>query len=156
MNIYNDYLLGKVGSSNIFTDAHGNKIGNIDDSYTEPTKGFDLVLTIDIEMQVSLERILDNADIQYSPDESIGLIMNPNSSEVYAMSCRPTYDIKEYNIRYIKRLSPIILEDLPTGLSIKGQTKETDCELNPALHEAILGRAVQLAKASMGLLESGR
>lgn len=65
-------------------------------------------------------------------------------------------EIEEYNIRYIKKLSPIILEDLPEGLSIKGNNKKTDCELNPALHEAILGRAVQLAKASMGLIESGR
>ena len=66
------------------------------------------------------------------------------------------YNIKDYTIRYIKRLSPIILENLPEGLSIKGQNTKTECELNPALHEAILGRAVQLAKASMGLIESGR
>lgn len=66
------------------------------------------------------------------------------------------YNIDKYTIRYIKKLNPIILSDLPTGLSIKGKTNETKCELNPALHEAILGRAVQLAKASMGLIESGR
>ena len=66
------------------------------------------------------------------------------------------YNIKDYTIRYIKRLSPIILENLPEGLSIKGQNTKTECELNPALHEAILERAVQLAKASMGLIESGR
>lgn len=66
------------------------------------------------------------------------------------------YNIKDYTIRYIKRLSPIILEDLPEGLSIKGQNTKTECELNPALHEAILERAVQMAKASMGLIESGR
>ena len=94
--IYNDYLLGDVGSSNIFTDAHGNKIGNITDSYTEPTKGFDLYLTIDIDMQVALERMLDNTDEQYKPAESMGIVMNPKTSEIYAMSCRPTYDINNY------------------------------------------------------------
>lgn len=94
--IYNDYLLGNIGSSNIFTDAYGNKIGNISDSYTEPSKGIDLYLTIDIDMQISLERILDNADEQYMPAESIGLVMNPKTSEIYAMSSRPTYDIKNY------------------------------------------------------------
>ena len=66
------------------------------------------------------------------------------------------YDIESYTIRYISKLDPIILDDLPQGLSIKGETKETNCKLNPALHEAILGRAVQLAKASMGLIETGR
>lgn len=94
--IYNDYLLGNVGSSNIFTDAHGNKIGNISDSYTAPSKGIDLYLTIDIDMQIALERMLDNADEQYMPKESIGIIMNPITSEIYAMSSRPTYDINKY------------------------------------------------------------
>lgn len=66
------------------------------------------------------------------------------------------YIIQSYIVRYIERLKPIILEDLPEGLSIKGKSTETNCELNPALHDAILARAVQLAKASMGLLGSGR
>ena len=108
--IYNDYLLGNVGSSNIFTDAHGNKIGNITDSYTTPTNGFDLYLTIDIDMQVALERMLDNTDEQYKPAESMGLIMNPKTSEIYAMSSRPTYDInhyQDYNQEIYNRNLPI-------------------------------------------------
>ena len=66
------------------------------------------------------------------------------------------YDIKSYNIRYISQLEPIVLDNLPQGLSVKGVSTITECKLNPALHEAILGRAVQLAQASMGLIESGR
>ena len=66
------------------------------------------------------------------------------------------YNIQSYTVRYIKRLEPIILDDLPNGLTIKGESKETNCKLNPALHDAILAKAVKLAKASMGLLESGR
>ena len=66
------------------------------------------------------------------------------------------YNIQSYTVRYIKRLEPIILDDLPNGLTIKGKSTETNCKLNPALHDAILARAVKLAKASMGLLESGR
>lgn len=66
------------------------------------------------------------------------------------------YKINDYTIRYISRLEPIILIDLKDGLSIRGETKETNCKLNPALHEAILERAVQLAKVSMGLIETGR
>jgi hypothetical protein len=66
------------------------------------------------------------------------------------------YDIQSYTIGYVQRLEPIILVDLPNDLTIKGESIETNCKLNPALHDAILARAVQLAKASMGLLESGR
>lgn len=64
-------------------------------------------------------------------------------------------EIDEYTIRYIQCLEPIILEELE-DLTIKGKSNKTECKLNPALHEAILERAVRLAKASMGTLESGR
>lgn len=54
-----------------------------------------------------------------------------------------------YHIRYVKRPSPIILEDLSTsGLSIGGQTAANDCELDPEIHHEILQRAVELAKAA--------
>lgn len=96
--IYNDYLMGNVGSSNIFTDAHGKKIASLSDSYTIPTKGIDLYLTIDIDMQLSLERVIDNCQYEYNPEEVIGLIMNPKTSEIYAMSSRPNYDIKNYQL----------------------------------------------------------
>lgn len=66
------------------------------------------------------------------------------------------YNIEKYTIRYIPVLDPIILSDISSeGLTIKGKNKKTECTLNPALHEAILGRAVQLAKTSMGLLGPG-
>lgn len=66
------------------------------------------------------------------------------------------YDISTYNIRYIKTLNPIILLDLPVNLSIKEKSEFTECELNPALHTLILERAVEMAKISMGLVESGK
>ncbi len=94
--IYNDYLLGNIGASSIFTDAHGNKIGGMSDSYLSPSTGMDLYLTVDIDIQVALERVLDNTDSQYTPDESIGLVMHAQTSEVLAMSSRPTYDIVNY------------------------------------------------------------
>lgn len=61
---------------------------------------------------------------------------------------KATYDIK-YFIRYIKRPHPIILEDLSyDNLSIEGFTSSTECELDPILHNQILQRAVELAKAA--------
>jgi len=57
----------------------------------------------------------------------------------------------KYRIRYIKRPRPIILEDLPDGLSIDGVSSETACELHPILHMDILMKAVELAATSRGL-----
>ena len=58
------------------------------------------------------------------------------------------YNVDKYLIRYIARPNPIILVNLPDGLSINGVSAETECELNPVIHRAILERAVRLAIAS--------
>lgn len=55
-----------------------------------------------------------------------------------------------YKVRYVKRPRPIILEDLPDGLSIDGVRTETSCELNPILHMDILSKAVELAVTTRG------
>lgn len=58
------------------------------------------------------------------------------------------YNIDSYTIRYLSRPNPIVLIDLPDGLSINGFNKKTECRLNSATHKAILERAVQLAITS--------
>lgn len=60
------------------------------------------------------------------------------------------YMITIYYIRYIKKIPPIILEDLPNDLTIKGKSEASNCILHEALHQKILDRAVQLALQSRG------
>lgn len=61
------------------------------------------------------------------------------------------YDIKKYQLRYIKFPSPIILTSLllgdfvGMGLSINNQTDEKTSELDESIHDEILNRAVELA-----------
>lgn len=57
--------------------------------------------------------------------------------------------ITKYTARYVKRPRPIILADLsPEGLSIEGISTETSCELDPIMHNDVLQRAIELAKAA--------
>lgn len=58
------------------------------------------------------------------------------------------FDIKSYTVRYISKPEPIIITDLPEGISINGISTQTECKLNPVIHRAILERAVQLANQS--------
>ena len=51
--------------------------------------------------------------------------------------------IKGYQIRYVKKPTPIILTTLEDG-----EFEEMTCKLNPILHQEVLQRAVELAKAS--------
>lgn len=60
------------------------------------------------------------------------------------------YHVTDYYIRYIKKLTPIVLVDLPDNISINGVTKVTDCILHESLHQRILDLAVRLALKSKG------
>lgn len=55
-------------------------------------------------------------------------------------------DSAEYVVRYIRAPKPIILEDL-VEYTIDGVSNATECELDPILHDEILQRAIELAKA---------
>jgi hypothetical protein len=55
-----------------------------------------------------------------------------------------------YKIRFIRRPQPIILENLPNGLEIDGESNASECELNPILHMDILTKAVELALTTRG------
>lgn len=58
------------------------------------------------------------------------------------------YTVTKYTVRYVKFPEPIILEDLPNGLLIDGKSTKSPCLLNDAIHDAIVLRAVNLAKAA--------
>ena len=59
------------------------------------------------------------------------------------------YNITNYKVRYLKKPNPIILVALEGNLSINnGDTKVSNGETNPILHERIVQRAVQLAVQS--------
>lgn len=61
------------------------------------------------------------------------------------------YLVSDYYIRYLKKLPPIVLEDLPDSLSVNGNSNRTECILHESLHQRILDRAVLLALQSKGI-----
>lgn len=66
------------------------------------------------------------------------------------------YAIQNYYVRYLRRPNPIILEDLPNGVTINSINKASDCELHEALHQEIIELAVRMALQSKGInLRSG-
>ena len=72
------------------------------------------------------------------------LSLSTKSVEIIA---GPNDRIKTYSIRYVRRPRPIILSDL-INASIEGNSSEQACELDPSLHQELLQRAVELAKAT--------
>ena len=61
------------------------------------------------------------------------------------------YTVDSYRMRYLRRPLPIILQNLPTGLSINNINTYTECELGSSTHRRILEDAVRLALASKSI-----
>lgn len=92
---YDKYLTGESGAIKYFSDAKGNQL-KLSDIYVAPTSGMNLQLTIDYNIQMSLERELDNAVKAFNPDMALAVVMDPNTGEILAMSSRPSYDPNNY------------------------------------------------------------
>jgi hypothetical protein len=90
--------------------------------------------------QDDLYRAKDNPFRGPSKDRVLRLDIKSDLAELISK-----YNVDKYLMRYISQPTPIILVDLPDGLSINGISTESECELNPVVHRAILERAVQLA-----------
>ncbi len=94
--IYNKDLEGSAGGLKIFTDAHGNNMTNMTGEYDAQTPGADIYLTVDLDIQIALERVLKNAVAKYNPEEISGIVMNPMTAEIYAMAQYPTFNPEKY------------------------------------------------------------
>ena len=106
---YDEYLTGEDGAIKYFSDAKGNKL-SLSEVYEQPQDGMNITLTINNEIQTSLERELSNAVTKYNPDRAIGLVMDPNNGEILAISARPNFspsNYQDYSLEEINRNLPI-------------------------------------------------
>ena len=94
---YDKYLQGEDGAIKYFSDDKGNKL-NLAEIYLESTSGMNIYLTIDINIQLSLERELDNANSTLLPDHSLAVVIDPNTGEILAMASRPTFNPNNYKL----------------------------------------------------------
>ena len=107
--LYDEYLTGEDGAIKYYSDAKGNKL-DMAEVYREPEAGLDIMLTVDYDIQVSVERELDNIVKSFSPDHALAVAMDPNTGEILAMSSRPDFDpnnYKKYNSQTLNRNLPI-------------------------------------------------
>lgn len=102
---YDNYLTGAAGSIQYYSDAKGQKL-MMSENYVEPTDGMNIELTINYEIQTSIEREIDNAMEKYNADGAWAIAMDPNTGEILGMSSRPGFDpnnYKDYSIEEINR-----------------------------------------------------
>lgn len=64
--------------------------------------------------------------------------------------------IAHYYMRYLKKPQPIVVVNLPNGITVGEKREKTECALHPALHQKILDNAVLLALRSRGIVPERR
>jgi len=101
---YDDVLTGEDGAIKYYSDAKGNTL-DLSQIYVSPISGNNVMLTIDINIQQSIERELDNIVDMFNPDMALAIVMNPNNGEVLGMSSRPNFDSNNYSDYSLEELS---------------------------------------------------
>ena len=91
------YLSGQDGFRYIEHDRTGREIIVYRGQEQSPKNGLSVQLTIDMGLQAILEEELDNAFKELKPETLSGLIVDPKTGEILAMSSRPTYDLNDIN-----------------------------------------------------------
>ena len=128
---YDKYLTGEDGAIKYFSDAHGDKI-TMNDVYVKPTSGLNINLTIDINIQKSLEREMNNIKDMFNPDMALALVVSPKTGEILGMSSLPSYDpnnYQKYDSKVLSRNLPIWASYEP-GSTFKIATMATAVEEN--------------------------
>lgn len=97
-----------------------------------------------------ISKALKNPFRKPSKDRVLRIDIGPGTIEVYSL-----YNIKEYNIKYIKKPCPIVLGNF-SEVTVDGVNEITECELDSTLHRSILDRAVLLAMHSKGYGSSNK
>lgn len=131
--MYNEYLTGSYGAIKYFSDAKGNRL-NLSEVYEQPQDGVNVTLTIDYNIQVALERELDNAVSKYNPDQALGLAMNPKTGEILAIASRPTFEPSEYE----NYTTEIINRNLPIWMTYEPGSTFKIITLATALEEKLV------------------
>ncbi|MHC4441321.1 MAG: peptidoglycan D,D-transpeptidase FtsI family protein [Planctomycetota bacterium] len=89
---WDKYLRPKSGKRVVFRDIRRRAMFQEEDSYVPATDGMHVILTIDAAIQEILERELAERVEHHAAESGVGLVMNPQTGEVLAMACVPTFE----------------------------------------------------------------
>lgn len=130
---YNEELTGTSGSIKYYSDAKGNRLNKAEE-YKEAICGNNVYLTIDLDLQQSVERELDNAVAKYNPEHALAIAINPKTGEILAMASRPSYNPNEYQTYTQEVLS----RNLPIWMTYEPGSTMKITTLSAAINEGVV------------------
>ena len=90
--VYDDILKGREQKVITSKDARGRPLFIDGGLFINQSRGFDLYLTIDSDLQFVLERELGKAVQKYNARSAMGLILHAGTSEILALAHQPRFD----------------------------------------------------------------
>lgn len=127
---FNAQLSSQSGEHEMRLDRKRNYLEFRTLNYKPPTGGDDLYLTIDAQLQYTLEQSLDRAMVANNATRSMGLLMDPDTGAILAMATRPAFNPNDYNaVEPEVRRNRVVTDYFEPGSSFKIVTAAAALEL---------------------------
>ncbi|MBE8951764.1 MAG: penicillin-binding protein 2 [Quinella sp. 1Q7] len=88
--VYDKMIRGENGGEQVEVDVAGKPVQIL--GRKEPKPGYDLILTIDRDLQVAAEQAVDNMLSSLGCHAAAAVVLNPQTGEVLALVSRPAFD----------------------------------------------------------------
>ncbi len=88
--VYDKEIRGENGGEQVEVDVAGKPVQIL--GKKEPRPGYDLILTIDKDLQTAAEQAVDSMLAQIHANAAAAVVLNPQNGEVLAMVSRPAFD----------------------------------------------------------------
>ena len=88
--VYDKFIRGVDGGEQVEVDVAGKPVQIL--GKKEPIPGYDLILTIDRDLQVAAEQAVDQMLGEIGAHAAAAVVLNPQTGEVLAMVSRPAFD----------------------------------------------------------------
>ncbi|EIT84988.1 peptidoglycan glycosyltransferase [Fictibacillus macauensis ZFHKF-1] len=93
------YLKESNGSLTFKSDTKGIELPNPQEQMKKPKDGANVYLTLDEKIQTLLEQAMTKADDKYHPQAMIGIVADPKTGKILAMSDRPSFNPNKREIK---------------------------------------------------------
>jgi cell division protein FtsI/penicillin-binding protein 2 len=131
---YNDVLVGQPGTLIAQADANGNPLALGSQVWSPPVNGANLTLTLDANVQATVEQMLHDTIVQHKADSGSVIIVNPKTGAIIAMASEPSFDPNQYNqvpaSSYQLFTNPITTNLYDPGSTMKAVTMSAALDLH--------------------------
>ncbi len=129
---YNSLLLGQPGKLIAQANANGDPLALGDQVWSPPVNGANLTLTLDANVQATVEQMLQETIAQYQADSGSVIIVNPKTGAIIAMASEPSFDPNQYSAvsSYNLFTNPVTSDLYDPGSTMKAVTMSAALDLH--------------------------